>query len=140
MSVYLDASVIVAMFVPDAFAARAQAFLDSGPSGVIISDFASAEFASAIGIRLRMGLSTAAEAQGAFSNLDDWTGKYASVIESQPVDIREAQSVLRRLDLNVRAPDAIHLMMARRCEAALATFDTGMATCAQKLGIAVAAL
>jgi predicted nucleic acid-binding protein len=38
----------------------------------------------------------------------------------------------------LRAPDAINIAIARRLGVALETFDTGMASCASTLGVAVA--
>ncbi|MEI9988489.1 MAG: hypothetical protein WDM86_00480 [Rhizomicrobium sp.] len=36
MSVYLDTSVIVPLFLPDPFIARVRSFLSTGPSGLIV--------------------------------------------------------------------------------------------------------
>ncbi len=58
----------------------------------------------------------------------------------QPSDLDDAQTMLRRLDLVLRAPDAINLAIAQRLGAELATFDIRMAECARALGIAVVAL
>jgi uncharacterized protein len=46
--------------------------------------------------------------------------------------------VLRRLDVNLRTPDALHIAIAQRLEATLVTFDWGMAAAARPLGMAVA--
>ena len=53
-------------------------------------------------------------------------------------DLRAADTILRRFDLPLRAPDAIHLSIASRIGATLATFDSQMAACAVALGVAVA--
>ena len=53
------------------------------------------------------------------------------------IDVQTAQGFIRRLDLNVRAPDAINLAIASRLGAPIATFDRGMAACATTLGIAL---
>ena len=54
MSVYVDASVLVALFTDDALAIRADGFLRTRSPVVIVSDFAAAEFASAIARHVRM--------------------------------------------------------------------------------------
>jgi predicted nucleic acid-binding protein len=46
--------------------------------------------------------------------------------------------MLRRLNLRLRAPDAVHLAMAERLGAKIATFDKQMANAANRLGISVA--
>jgi predicted nucleic acid-binding protein len=53
-------------------------------------------------------------------------------------DIDAANRILRRLDVNLRTPDAIHIVIARRLQATLVTFDRIMAASARALGIGVA--
>jgi hypothetical protein len=140
LSVYLDTSVLVPIFLLDPFVDRARAFLASKPKDIIVSDFDSAEFASVVGLRLRMKVLTAPEARTAFANFDGWVEANALGAETVPPDIRAAGIFLRRLDLPLRAPDAIHLAIAQRLGARLATFDKRMAAAARALGISVAAL
>lgn len=140
MSVYLDTSIIVSLFINDAFSQRARTFMATGPAGVVISDLASAEFASALGIRCRRRLSNAAEARAAFANLDIWSKRHAVVAPIEPSDVREAEAALRRLDLPLRTLDAIHVAMAQRFDAELATFDERLAVGAKALGARVAAI
>jgi uncharacterized protein len=90
-------------------------------------------------MRCRMKILTVDEARDAFADFDMWIAKMVSSETGSP-DIRAAESILRRLDLNLRAPDAIHIALAQRLGAELATFDTRMAECAQALGAPVAAL
>jgi predicted nucleic acid-binding protein len=61
-------------------------------------------------------------------------------VPADPADIQAAAAIIRRLDLNIRAPDAIHLAIARRIGASIVTFDHRMADNAPALGIAVAAV
>jgi predicted nucleic acid-binding protein len=53
-------------------------------------------------------------------------------------DIAFAESLIRRLDLMLRTPDALNIAIAIRVGATLATFDVRMAEAARKLGAAVA--
>jgi hypothetical protein len=59
-------------------------------------------------------------------------------VETAPSDIATA-GFIRRLDLTLRAPDAINIAIAWRVGVALATFDAGMASCGATLGVTVAA-
>ncbi len=140
MSVYVDASALVPLFLPDVFNARIEAYLLTGPADILVSDLSSAEFASVVGIRLRSGLLPPAKAREAFLNLDVWIDQNAETVEARTSDIRDAEAMLRRLDLVLRAPDAIHLAIAQRLGAELATFDQRMADCARAIGLSVAAL
>jgi uncharacterized protein len=54
------------------------------------------------------------------------------------VDIQAATAIIRRMNLNLRAPDAINLAIAMRLNASIATFDRGLFANAQAFGIAVA--
>ena len=138
MDVYLDASVIVALLTNDALTGRARQFLQSGPWTVFVSDYAAAEVASVVACRVRTGELTEAEARASFDSLDHWTRTFAQPVEAAPSDIAVAVGFIRRLDLTLRAPDAINIAIAGRLGLALATFDRGMASCAVTLGVAVA--
>jgi len=139
VSVYLDASVLVAFFSDDPFTPRADAFLDKYEDVLIISDFAAAEFASVIARQVRTKEISAATAHDAFSSFDSWTARAAESVEFGPLDVRTAEGFLRRLDLPLRTADAIHIAIARRIRASIATFDEKMARAARALGTAVAA-
>lgn len=138
MSVYLDASVLVAFFTDDHFTPRADAFLDRYEDVLIISDFAAAEFASVIARQVRTKEVSAAIARDAFSSFDSWTAGAAQRVEFGSVDVRTAEGFLRRLDLPLRTADAIHIAIARRIGASIVTYDKKMATAARALGTAVA--
>jgi hypothetical protein len=63
-------------------------------------------------------------------------------VMSLPVDItasdaRPADIYARRFDLGLRAPDALHLAIARRLDATLVTLDRRLATAARELGVPV---
>jgi predicted nucleic acid-binding protein len=124
--------------VNDPFAGQTEDFFAAHRDTLIVSDFASAEFASAVGIRIRTGSVSVTEAQEAFSNFDRWAAQHAIAAEIHPADIAMAQTMLRQLELKLRAPDAIHLAAARRLNAGIATFDKPMAKAARALGILVA--
>lgn len=138
MSLYLDASVLVALFVIDPANARAAAFLASQPAMIFVSDFGAAEFSSALARRVRMHHLTREDALLAFEHFDTWTTRAADRREITTADIAAADQILRRLDVNLRTPDALHIAIAQRLDATLVTFDRGMAAAAGALGVAVA--
>jgi len=134
---YFDASVLVALFVEDDFTQCAVAFVGTGRLVAVVSDFAKAEFASAISRRVRMGELDTDRALKMFTALDTWSGEGAELIETSSADIVLAEKFLRRLDLTLRTPDAINIAIASRLGAPLLTFDGKMADAADALGVSV---
>jgi uncharacterized protein len=139
MDVYLDASVLVSLLTVDTLTLRARALLTTGSVGdIYISDFAAAEATAVIARDVRTRNLTEAQARAAFNSLDRWTSVAAKSVLTTSADIAAATAFTRRLDLVLRAPDAIHIAIAQRLDIALATFDTGMAASATALGVSVA--
>ncbi len=134
MSIYLDASILVALFTVDALSSRADRFLDDLTSSVVISDFAAAEFVSAVAKFIRTREISRQDAQLCLSNFDTWTRNNARHADTMAADVKAAETFLRRLDLPLRTPDALNIAIAQRSGATLATFDTKMAMCARSLG------
>jgi predicted nucleic acid-binding protein len=137
VSLYLDASVLVALLTIDPLSARADALLDTHRTDLIVSDFAAAEFSSAIARRVRTGEIAREAGQADLANFDLWTARLAQRVEIVPCDVAAAQAYLRRLDLTLLTPDALHIAIAARIDATLVTFDRAMATSARALGMAV---
>jgi predicted nucleic acid-binding protein len=140
MKAYLDASVLIPLLTTDPFATRARAFLRTEKPEVILSDWARAEVCSAIARRARTGEVTKIEASRIFSLLDVWAVRSTRQIGTIDADVRNAEASVRRLDATLRAPDAIHIAIAQRVGAHLATFDVKMAASARTLGADVISL
>ena len=134
LSVYFDASALVPLFVLDPFSVRANLAFRGRAVTPVISDFAAAEFASSIARRTRMRELNEEQAHAAFAIFDTWTINTIRV-ETLPADIRAAEVILRRMDTTLRTPDAIHIAIAQRVGAELATFDAKMADNALSLGL-----
>lgn len=137
MLAYLDASFLIALFADDAFTPNARQFLKSEMPLLLVSDFARAEFASAIAKRVRVGQFGMNGARLALSNFDAWLPQAAQPVSMVSADIKVAEAYLRRLDLTLRTADAIHIATVQRIGATLLTFDKKMAECARVLGIPV---
>lgn len=135
MSVYLDASVLVAMFMAEQSTSRADRFLRSTSQVLVVSDLAAAEFSSALARRVRMGELISERARVAFAGFDAWISSTTQRLETSGADLRTAEAFIRRLDLPLRTPDAMNIAIARRAEASLATFDEKMRRAAEVLGV-----
>ena len=140
MKAYFDTSCILPLFVSDAFSARARNFAAARDLNILISDFVAAEFSSVIALKFRARAYTARTAKAIFADFEAWTFEATNAEQITAPDIQQATSYLQSLDLNLRAPDAIHIAIALRSGATLATFDDRMAECARALGLDVAAI
>jgi hypothetical protein len=140
LSIYLDASVTVSLFASDSFSEAADAALRMRPAVYFVSDFGAAEFSSAIARRFRMRILTQKEAAAVFADFDLWRTDVATRVAMESIDIATADAIVRRLDLPLRAPDALHIAIAQRIGAELATFDDKMAASARALGLPLTAL
>jgi len=136
VSLYLDASLLVAIFIEDALSANADELLASNTRALIVSDFAAAEFASALARLVRMGELSAEAAHAAFANFDAWTARLGPRLRTEASDVIDAEGFLRRLDLTLRTADALNIAIVRRHGLTLATFDHRMAAVATALGLA----
>lgn len=134
MRLYLDTSVLVPALTLDPLSDRAAELLLQTSSELLVSDFVRAEYASVIARRVRTAELTRDEARRAFGVLDDWCSEMTTAVAVASDDIAEASRTIRRLDVNLRAPDALNLAAARRLGATLATFDHGLAGAASALG------
>jgi predicted nucleic acid-binding protein len=133
---YLDTSVLVALLKPEPLSARADRFVSQHAVGLMVSDFTGAEFASAVSRWVRTRELDLDGGRAALDTFDGWIGRVQRV-ELMPVDVAAASLFLRRLDLPLRTPDAIHIAIAQRVGTALVTFDRQMAASARVLGTAV---
>jgi predicted nucleic acid-binding protein len=134
---YLDAGILVALLTVEPQSGVADAFIAAQHGPLIVSDLASAEFASALARRVRTGEATLEEARSDLLDFDVWIARSAQRVEISPADLTAATSFLRRLDLPLRTPDAIHIAVAQRLGAILVTFDRQMAVNARALRIVV---
>ena len=137
MSAYLDASVLVTRIVTEPGSVAVDAFLKSYEDSVGVSDFAAAEVTSAISrmVRTRMIAPDAAEEQ--LVDFDTWRSIRTDTIDIDPADAGLANTYVRRFDLMLRAPDALHAAICRRLGMTLVTLDRRLAKAAGTLGIDV---
>lgn len=138
MSLYLDASVLVPTLVAEAATEVVEAYLLAAGQVRLVSDFAAAEVGAALSRLVRMGLLDGAEASARLADFDAWRAGTSSPVDVNPSDARLANVYVRRFDLMLRAPDALHLAIARRANAMLVTLDRRLSNAARELGIAVA--
>ncbi len=134
MTAYLDASAILPILIEDAASATVDRFIaDAGP--LVIGEFAAAEVASALSRLVRMGILQTDDAAARLADFDAWRVAATDDLDLQAADVRLANLFVRRFDLMLRAPDALHAAACRRADLVLVTLDKRLATAAEKLGV-----
>src|SRR5437016_3112132 len=119
--------------------ARARSALQTHPGPVTVSDWTLAETASAIARAVRTKVLDREAARQALAAIDLWIVRAADRVEVLSTDVREAELIIRSLETTLKAPDALHVVIARRLDLPLLSFDAAMTREAAALGIAVAA-
>lgn len=138
MTHYLDASVLVPMVVIESSSQRIDDFIADANTDPVVSMFALAEVAAALSRLVRMRELDLNLARQRLADLDDWHETNARLLDVDSVDVRLTNNLVRRFDLKLRTPDALHLAICRRHAFTLATLDLRLATAAHTLGVAVA--
>jgi uncharacterized protein len=132
----LDASALASIFVDDEHSPAVRRWLGARPPGIMVSTFAAAEFAAVVGRHVRMRHLGVGDGAGMLLLFDMWLSRDAETLEVEPEDHRVAASFVRRFDLGLRAPDALHIAACRRLGLSLLTFDRRQAVAAAALGVA----
>ncbi len=137
MSTYFDTSFLVSLMVNDTMSDQARALIADASPEFLISDFARLEFASAISRRARTIPTEYTTAHSAFVTFDAWCARLTIPVETTHPDIIAAENVIRRLDTSLRAGDALHIAIAERLGATIATFDRTLAEAARSRGVSI---
>ena len=134
---YLDASALVKLFVPESDSDALNAAM-RGAKDVVLSDLALTEMTSALGRRRREGALTADEAQRLYRE----AAKLATVcrrVELTPPIHRRAERLLLALPRSLRTLDALHIASAIDAQAAtVVTLDFRLRDAASEQGLFVA--
>ena len=138
MSLYLDASAVVPLLVKEAMSSAVERMLKDADQLFLVSEFAAGEVASAIARQFRIGLLSRHDADIALSDFDTLRLTDTEIPSFDALDIRVAALFVRRFELKLRLPDAIHAATCQRLGATLVTLDRRLADAASTLGIAVA--
>ena len=135
MRVYLDASVIVPTLVDEAASPVVDRYLKGLDRRPIVSDFSAAEVASVVSRLVRTGQLKVAEAQLKLSEFDAWCVTDTEELAVHSSDIRLSATLVRRFDLKLRAPDALHIAACRRLGVPLVTLDRRLSLASAQLSV-----
>ncbi len=135
---YLDASLVVALLVPEEHSDRADAWFGVQTTGALfISGWTVTEVSSALSLKLRteaLTLDRRAAALAAWNNLREASLLTLAVTHTH---FEQAARIADAHDLGMRSGDALHLAVARDAGCSLATFDKRMRAAALQIGIPV---
>ena len=134
---YLDTSVLVALYIPEPKSEKIQKFV-SGKGKTALSSLTEVEFSSAVSRRNRMKEMSHEDGFQVISRFQIHVK--SRIFEMYPVMQREydlARDWIRKLDTPLRTLDALHLAVAFSNQLVLVTADTSFAAAAKKLGIKI---
>ena len=132
---YLDASAVVPMLVREAASAAVDSAIRAWHGTLGISDFTAAEVASALSRLVRMGLLAEADARMRLADFDAWREADAISIQIYQADFGLSDTFVRRFELKLRAPDALHIAVCRRLDFTFVSLDRRQTAAARTLGI-----
>ena len=132
---YLDTAVVLTLFVGERTSAAVESWLARRPQPLAFSDWGLTECASALGIKCRRRELDAETAARAFAAIAAFARQSCERIVCAAQHQAEAQAMLGRFDLNLRAGDALHLAMCGHAGATLVAYDTLLLAAASTLGI-----
>ncbi len=135
MRSYLDASVLLPMLIAEPQSTAVDTFISGVAEPAVVSEFAAAEVASALSRLLRTGHLAEAEAMARLADFDAWRTASTDDLDLTAADVRLASLYVRRFDLMLRPPDALHAAACRRGGFELVTLDRRLATAAAALGV-----
>ncbi|HKR88040.1 MAG TPA: type II toxin-antitoxin system VapC family toxin [Phenylobacterium sp.] len=135
MRAYLDASALLPMLIAEPGSAVVDAFVEAAADELVVSEFAAAEVASAISRLVRTDRLAADDAAARLADFDAWRAAATEDVELNAADVRLAHLYVRRFELMLRAPDALHAAICRRADLELITLDRRLATAAEALGV-----
>jgi uncharacterized protein len=137
LSFYFDACVLVPLFVEEDASAAVSRFVERATGETAVSDMAIAEFGAALSHHVRSRRSTEKAANSILTLFDQWVAGDAERIAVAPTDIIRAGAIVRRFDLKLLTPDAIHAAVCERLGLTLVTLDGRLADAGERLGVAV---
>jgi predicted nucleic acid-binding protein len=135
LKAYLDASVLLPMLIAEPGSAAVDAFMQFASDELVVSEFAAAEVASAISRLVRTDRLAADDASARLADFDAWRAAATDDVELNAADVRLANLYVRRFELMLRAPDALHAAVCRRAGLELITMDRRLALAADALGV-----
>ena len=141
MILYLDTSVLVAALTHETETERMQRWLeDQDPELLAISDWVTAEFSSALSIKLRSGQIEMQHRADALAMFTTMSAETFTVLPISAAQFRTAARFADQHALGLRAGDALHLAICADHGATLCTLDRRLGEVGPALAVKTALL
>lgn len=136
--VYADTSALVPAFVHEPKSGAVLKWLESSGERLVVSEWAIAEFASAMAIKVRTGQTARSVARQAMTRFLEFAQKHCSIAAPQRAEFRRAAELAGDTRLTLRAGDALHLAIAEASNVqTVLCLDDGMSEGARAIGLGV---
>jgi uncharacterized protein len=135
LSYYLDTSVLVAYYVPEALSNKVQTFLQKHPQP-FISELTQLEFYSALAIRVRTMTLARNDAEKVIALFENHlkNGYYLQA-DVERTHFEKAREFITGFTVPIKAPDALHASICLLNNLVLVTSDIKLSQYAVQLGI-----
>lgn len=137
--IYVDTSLLLAVYTPEAQSERANRILESA-SFILISDLTVAEFYVGLARKVKLKVLSPRQAEAAGAAFESHLAEgllHRTALHSRHSEA--AGQLAIKSALMLRTLDALHLAVAIGLDVRLATFDTRLADAAREFGVEVLA-
>jgi predicted nucleic acid-binding protein len=134
VTIDLDASVVVSLFIADVHTGAADRLIASLREDAIVGELCALEFAACVSRGVRTGRLTEREAREALADFDEWRTFSTVAAPLSVADFDLATRLERDFATKLAAADALHLAGAIHAGARLAGFDKRLIEAAQRRG------
>jgi uncharacterized protein len=135
LSVYLDTSVLIPLFIAEDQSTIVKKWLNSTRERLYYSHLVAGEFNSALSRYVRMGEIEPHQADEIRNNTALWLQNEVRCAPIDDHDIEAASLAVASPQPKLLMPDAIHLVICARLNLTLATFDKDLLTIANREGV-----
>jgi uncharacterized protein len=138
LTIYVDTSAAVPLFVPEPASDKVAAWLESCAETLVSADWILTEFASALAIKVRRGELMQKHAKAAWEDFELFAQTGLRLVPVSRGAFARAAQLVRHVRSALRSGDALHLAMAIEIEASgIVTTDGQLEKSALAHGLAV---
>lgn len=134
---YLDTAVVLTLFVNETTSSAVEHWLAARRQPLAFSDWGLTECASALALKTRRREIDTAQAKRCFEAIAGFANETCELIACAAHHQTEAQRLLSRFDLTLRAGDALHLAISQHAGATLVSYDKLLTESAKSVGAKV---